>query len=175
MSLPRLLVRVTLLAGLLLPAGCGRLPFDDSCGPEGRTTTIAGDILGAGGARIGRAEFRLVEVRRDEQPRILLPIVMGPAYGSGGAPLKGHVTGARLAGPEGETLFVLSVAPGAGDEVLRTAAEPIADEAAFSALRRSFRTGEVVLLLATDLAGREQIRTPLPLLHATGWTRAHCS
>jgi len=62
-----------------------------------------------------------------------------------------------------------------GDEVLRTVPEPVADEAAFSALRRSFRAGEVVLLLRTDLPGREQLRTALRLQYAGDWDRANCS
>lgn len=175
MSLRQLLARAALLAGLLLAAGCGPFPFDDSCGPAYRETAIRGDIRGATGTLLGIAEFRLSEVRREVQPRVLHPIVMGPGYGSAGAPLKGHVTGARLLGPAGETLFVLPVAPGAGDEVLRSLPEPIADAASFSALKRSFRSGKVVLVLQTDLAGTPELRVPLPVYYDLDWSRASCS
>lgn len=175
MRLQRHLAHAALLCGLLLSAGCGVLLPDDSCGPESRETSITGEVRDAAGTRLGTAAFRLVEVRGGTQPRSLHPVVMGPAYGSAGAPLKGHVTAARLVGPAGETLFELSVAPGLGDEVLRTTPEPIADEAAFAALKQKFRAGGVVLDLRTDLAGREQIRVPLPLGHAGDWTRGHCS
>lgn len=175
MSLRRTLARAALLSGLLLPAGCGALPFDDSCGPETRGTYIRGEIRDAGGTLVGVTNFSLTEVRGGAQPRTIVSVVVGPAYGSAGAPLKGHVTSARLVGPGDRTLYEIPTTPGLGDDVLRTVHEPVADEAAFSALRRSFRAGEVVLLLRTDLPGREQLRTPLPLQYAGDWGRAHCS
>jgi hypothetical protein len=175
MHLSRHLLRVAVLGGLLLSTGCGALLYDDGCGPETRETSVGGEVRDAAGTRLGTAAFRLVEVRGGAQPRSLHPVVMGPAYGSAGAPLRGHVTAARLVGPGGATLFELSVAPGLGDEVLRTTPVPIPDEAAFAALKQEFRAGRVVLDLRTDLAGREQIRVPLALGQAGGWTRAHCS
>lgn len=175
MSLCRTLVRATLLSGLLLAAGCGALLFDDSCGPETRGTYLHGEIRDAGGTLVGVANVSLNEVRGAEQPRTIFPVVAGPAYGSAGAPLKGHVTSARLVGPGDRTLYEISTTPGFGDQVLHTVPEPVADEAAFSALRRSFRAGDVVLILRTDLPGKEQLRTPLPLQYAGDWGRAHCS
>jgi hypothetical protein len=169
------LARAALLSGLLLPAGCGALPFDDSCGPETRGTYVHGQIRDAGGTLVGVANVSLNEVRGGAQPRTIFPVVVGPAFGSAGAPLKGRVTSARLVGPGDRTLYEIPTAPGVGDQVLHTVPEPVADEAAFSALRRSFRAGEVVLLLRTDLPGREQLRTPLPLQYAGDWDRAHCS
>lgn len=117
----------------------------------------------------------LTEVRGAAQPRTIVPVVVGPAYGSAGAPLKGHVTSARLVGPGDRILYEIPTTPGLGDEVLRTVPETIADETTFSALRRSFRVGEAVLLLRTDLPGKEQLRTPLRLEYAGDWDRAHCS
>jgi hypothetical protein len=123
------------------------------------------------------AEFRLVEVRGGEPQRSLHPIIMGPGYGSAGAPLKGHVTRARLMDLAGEMLFELSIAPGLRDEVLQTTPEPITDVAGFDDLRRRFIAGTVVLDLETDLVGTEleRLRTPLPLRREGRWDRAHCS
>ncbi|HEX2092970.1 MAG TPA: hypothetical protein VHG28_11230 [Longimicrobiaceae bacterium] len=174
MSLKQWLSRGAVLLAVLLPAACVPI-LDDSCGPTFRETVIRGDIRGATGITLGVAEVRLVEVRGDPQPRRLQSIVMGPGYGSAGAPLKGHVTRARLVAANGDVLFELSVAPGLGDETLRTLDEPIPDPAAFDALKRRFKAGEVSLVLETDLAGSERLRVPLPLLRAGDWDRAHCS
>jgi hypothetical protein len=173
----RLFLQSTVLVLLVLHTACTELLFDDRCGPESRETEIGAEIRDAMGMRVGTATIRLVEVRGEEPPRKLHPIIMGPAYGSLGAPLKGHVTRARLMDSAGELLFELSVVPGLRDEVLQTTPKPIADGAVFDKLKRRFIDGMVVLDLETDLVGTEleRLRTALPLRRAGRWDRAHCS
>lgn len=166
--------RLALLA-LLVQASCVPL-LDDSCGPVMRETGVRGEIRDAAGTRLATAQVSLMEVRGGDPPRRILAIVMGPGYGSAGAPLKGHVTRARLvSGSTGQLLHEMSVAPGLADEVLRTEAVPVPDAAVFESLRSRFLAGDVVLELETSLPGREKLRTPLQLQSAGKWSRAHCS
>lgn len=166
---------IALTAALLLATGCTFPLFDDSCGPELRVTSARGELVGPGGVGLGSAELRLIEVRGEPPPRRVLPVIMGPGVGSGGAPLADHVTSAEVIDASAQVLVVLPAQPGPGDQVLDATPVPVADEATFAVLRDAFLRGGAVLRLRTDLPGIEEVRTPLAPQEAGNWGRNSCS
>ena len=86
---------------------------------------------------------------------------MGPA-GSGGAPLRGHVTRARLVTGSGE--LIAEIPTGTStlyvDAVVALNTElPSRDD--YDRVRNQLHTGGAKVILETDLSGRERIETNL--------------
>ena len=154
--------------------GCVPVLYDDSCGPEIRTTAARGDLRDGAGARIGHAEVSLVEIRGDSQPRRLRAVFMGPGYANPG-PLSRHVVRARLLGPRDAVLRDFPFRHANEHEIIWVPDEAVQDAAEFEALKRQFVAGEALVELATDLPEMERIRAPLRPSSTGGWSRAHCS
>ena len=158
-------------AGLLLLAACGPAGAGDGCGPMQRRVTAQGEMRD-GGPPGGTASVTVLEQRGD--PTVLIARVVG-APGSAGAPLRGHVRGARLVHVHrGDTIRSFRVAPAAlyaGDGVLEAAERADGDP---DTVKRMLRRRDGVLLLDTDLAGRERIRVRLTEVRTTRWRRAEC-
>lgn len=158
-------------AGLLLLAACGPSGAGDGCGPMQRTVTAQGEMRD-GGAILGMASVTVLEQQGD--PSVLIVRADG-APGSAGAPLRGHVRGAALVrGTGGDTIRRFRIAPATqpgGDAVLQ-----VTDGAGGErdAIERMLRRRDGVLLLDTDLAGRERIRVPLTEIQVSRWKRASC-
>jgi hypothetical protein len=163
MTIPRAWV-----AGLLLHAACGP-SREDGCGPMQRTLAARGDVRD-GGRVVATASVAVREQRGD--PAVLDVRVTG-ARGSSGAPLRGHVRGARLVHANGDTIrdFRIILPPRNGDEVVGT--EP-ASPGDLDAVERMLRRRRGVLLLDTDLPGRERIPVPLTDVQVSRWKRAPC-
>lgn len=157
-------------AGLLLAAACGPAA-GDGCGPMQRTLAARGDIRQAGSV-VATASVTVREQQGD--PGVLLVRVDGMP-GASGAPLRGHVRGARLVdATRGDTLRGFRIVPVTefgGGAVFEASA---AAGGARKAVERMLRRRDGVLLLDTDLAGRERIAVPLTDVRATRWKRAPC-
>jgi hypothetical protein len=162
--------RIALAAVLALQAGCGLPLLDDSCGPTQRSTTAQGEARD-GGAVLVSVTTGVVETRGSSSG--LGAIFMGER-GSFGAPLRGHVTAARLVDEGGVAryTFPLHPAPPLGDEVIGATSLGIPDT---DAAKRVLRSGQAVLLLETDLPGQAAVAVPLAETYASGWGRASCS
>ena len=161
-----------LLSCALLASGCVPIFYDDSCGPEFRTTRAQGDLRNAAGGGLGQASLTLSEVRGDSLARTFHLVVMGPAYADPG-PLSGKVTKVRLLA-KGELVREFAFEPGNEHEIVRVVSEAML-QASFDALKQRAIAGELVLELETTLEGDTRLLTPLELQYAGKWDRAHCS
>lgn len=171
----RLLV-VAAIAGIAVLYGCSPLAYDDRCGPEVRVTTVAGwlpDSLSRNQV-IGLIRVELQEERPDTILGRL--VVYGDAApgDSLGGPLRGHVLSAHLEDPAGTFAEVGPNPMGAGyflgDPLIRIDAAELLERA-----RAAFLDNTAVLVVVTDLPGRERLRAPLRLESVVGWARSHCS
>jgi hypothetical protein len=162
--------RLLLVAALTLQGGCISALLDDGCGPVHRFTTANGEI------RDGATLIAFVEVELQEQRGAdteLSIIMLGPRN-SLGAPLRGHVLGARLVhGVTGATMgtFPIQPAPSGGDEVIGSTRAPVAD---VGAVKRALLDGDARLVLETDLPAG-QVVAQLPKARGGDWGRASCS
>lgn len=164
-----------MLSAALIASACQIPLFSDACGPEFRETSARGVLVGPAGAPFGSAELRLLEFRDQPPPLRVQPVVMGPGYGSGGAPLKGHVTAAEVVDSAGRVLLALPALPGPGDQILDATQMPVADGAVFAALRELFLRGGAVFRVTSDLPDVGEIRAPLVPLRAGRWGRTSCA
>jgi hypothetical protein len=151
----RLLATAT--AALSLSA-CG---FD--CGTVSRTVAN-GTVRDAAGATLATVQVDLSENVGPSFLRLSVG-VMGSA-GSAGAPLRGHVTRARLVTEGGELLAEIPTGTGTlyVDAVVALNLDlPSEDE--YARVRSAILTARAKVILDTDLPGREHIETPLPDAH----------
>lgn len=165
-----MLKRGFLVLFLLLQAGCISAFLDDGCGPVLRFTIARGELR-EGQTTLARVVMELIE-QRNASSR-LHNILLGMPPGAQGAPLKGHVTAARLVHARtGATLHEIDIQPGAGDELIRSLNASVAD---FDALKEAALDGDLVLVITTDLPGREMLTAPLADVTEDDWRRASCS
>jgi hypothetical protein len=155
---------------------CEPLLFDDRCGPEIRTETTSASLLDQAGTVLGDVTFTVSE-RRDENPRGVLLVFMGPGYGSHGGPLKGQVTAAVLADAVGALRLDVPVLPPPvnGDEIISAWASNIDDVTTFSLLRGAVLEGQLRLHLETITGATGVGEVSFPAARPGEWTRAHCS
>jgi hypothetical protein len=165
----RIIRRIVLGAGLLPTGAC---VSGDGCGPIQRLLTATGEIRD-GTALIATVTVTVVEQRGD--PRVVRAEVAG-ARGPSGAPLRGHVLAARLVNAaNGDTIRVfrlLPADPGGDGDVIDFPPVSAGDD--LKPIKRMLRRRRGVLLLDTDLPGRERITVPLTGVHVGGWVRAEC-
>jgi hypothetical protein len=129
-----------------------------------RRTVASGTVRDAAGATLATVEVDLNENVNPSYLRLSAG-VMG-AGGSAGAPLKGHVTRARLVTEGGE--LIAEVPTGTGTlylDVVVALNVDLASEAEYGRVRSALFTNRAKIVLETDLAGRERIETTLGDTH----------
>jgi hypothetical protein len=129
------------------------------CGTVGRTVAN-GTLRDAAGATLATVQAGL---RENVGPSYLeLSVgVMGPG-GSAGAPLRGHVTRARLVTEGGELLAEIPTGTGTlyVDAVVALPGRRVS-QAEHARVRTALHTGRARVILDTDLPGRERIEATL--------------
>ena len=156
----------TAIAGLSLSA-CG---YD--CGIASRYLAD-GAVRDAAGATLATVQVDLAEYVAPSFLRLSVG-VMG-ASSSGGAPLRGHVTRARLETESGELLAEIPTAtttlPGDGVVALNL---NLPSRSEFDRVRSALLTGRTRVVLDTDLAGRERLETVLSNAREVPGTLQEC-
>ena len=160
------IARGFVLAGLLLQAAC---VAGDGCGPIQRVLTASGEIRDE---RTVLATATVTVTEQQGDPSTLRAHVTGTP-GTSGAPLRGHLLGARLVNADGDTIrnFRIILPPAESDEVMAVAPASPGD---LDAVKHVLRRRRGVLLLDTGLAGRERIAVPLTRVDVGGWRRIPC-
>ena len=153
--------------------GCSSQAPPPYCGPEIRLTVIGSPIAGAAGLQYGTVEVSIGELRGQATEQRIFIVAMGPA-GSGGGPLKGHVTSVELVRPSGESLHQFPTTPGPGDQITITGTTPIGSIEA-AQFRTAFIEGNLKLIIKTDLPEEPTLQLPLALKTMSDWNRAICS
>jgi hypothetical protein len=129
------------------------------CGIQGGTQT-SGTVRDAAGVTLGIAQASVGDYLRPSFLR-LSASVNAPS-GSAGAPLKGHVTGARLVSETGELISAIPT----GTETLFSDGVvalniDLPSRGEYDRVRSALSTGRARIILDTDLPGREHIETIL--------------
>ena len=126
-----------------------------------RRTVANGTVRDAAGETLATAQVDLSENVGPSYLRLSAG-VMGPAN-SAGAPLKGHVTRARLVTEGGETLAEIPTGTSTLyiDAVVALNVD-LSSDAEYARVRNALLTGRAKIVLETDLPGRERIETTLP-------------
>jgi hypothetical protein len=143
------------------------------CGTTAQTVA-SGTVRDAAGVTLATAR---AELRDNLNPTyLMLSVGVTARGGTAGAPLKGHVTRARLETGAGEllaeiptgteTLYLDVVVALAGDRV---------SEAQYARVRSALLTGRAKVVLETDLPGRERIETILADAHDVPGNVQRCS
>jgi hypothetical protein len=132
---------------------------DYDCGTT-RRTVASGTVRDASGATLATAQVDLSDNLNPSFLRLSAGVT-GPA-GSAGAPLKGHVTRARLVTDAGELLAEVptGTATLASDVVVALNVN-LGSQAEYARVRSALLTARARLVLDTDLAGREHLETTL--------------
>ena len=143
------------------------------CGTVSRTVAN-GTVRDAAGVTLATVQVELSEHVGPSYLQLSAG-VMGSA-GSAGAPLRGHVTGARLVTEGGEllaeiptrtaTLYVDAVVALPGNRV---------SQAEYARVRGALLTARARVVLDTDLPGRERVETTLPDVREAAGQVQRCS
>lgn len=148
------------IAGLSLSA-CDAIGWD--CGTAGGTVAN-GTVRDAAGATLATAQANLSENVGPSSLRLSVGL-MGPAS-SAGAPLRGHVTRARLVTESGE--LIAEIPTGTStlyiDAVVALNVD-LPSRAEYTRVRAALHTQRTKVVLETDLPGRALIETTLDDAH----------
>ena len=150
-------------------SGCA-LGWD--CGTA-RSTIANGTVRDAANATLATVQADLAE---DVPTRFRLSVGVMGSGGSAGAPLKGHVTRARLVTETGELLADIPTGTSTLyiDVVVALNIElPSRDE--YSRIRTALTSARTKVILETDLPGRELIETTLGDVRDEPGTVTRCS
>jgi hypothetical protein len=145
---------------------------DYDCGVRGGTVA-SGTVRDAAGVALATAEARVVDYLRPTFLRLSVGII-APA-GSAGAPLKGHVTRARLVTESGELISEIPTGTSTLylDVVVALNVDlPSRDE--YDRVRSAFYSTRARIILETDLPGRERIETVLETVREEPANIQHC-
>ena len=125
-----------------------------------RRTVADGSIRDAAGVMLANAQVDLSENVGPSSLRLSVG-VMGPA-GSGGAPLRGHVTRARLVDEQGELIAEIptSTTTLCFDAVVALNTN-LKSRAEYERVRNALLTGRTKVILDSDLPGRERTEATL--------------
>ena len=125
------------------------------------TRTVAnGTVRDAGGTTLATAQVNLTD---EIGPSFLrLGVGLTAPAGSGGAPLRGHITGARLTTESGEVLADIPT----GTETLGLdaviALNTFLSRSEYDRVRSALLSKRAKVIVDSDLPGREHIETTLP-------------
>ena len=152
---------VRLLAAALAVASLSACSYD--CGTLGRTVAN-GTVRDAAGVTLATATAEVSDHLRPTFLRLSVGL-MAPA-GSAGAPLKGHVTRARLLSPAGDVIAEIPTGTSTLylDGVVALNVD-LPSRGDYERVRGELRTGRAKVVLETDLPGRERIETVLADAH----------
>jgi hypothetical protein len=159
---------VTIAAAVLSLSACG---FD--CGTVNRTVA-SGTVRDAADVTLATAQANLSD---NVGPSFLrLSVAVVGLTGSAGAPLRGHVTRARLLTEADELLAEIPT----GTETLHAEGvvalnADLASQTEYLRVRTALLTGRAKVVLETDLAGREHIETTLSDAHDVPGNVGRCS
>lgn len=166
-------LKVSFFFAIVSAIGCssqGPIPY---CGPEIRLTVIGNSISGAAGTQYGTVEVTIEELRGQATGQRIYMVAIG-SPGSGGSPLKGHITSVDLVNTSGESLHQFPTSPGPGDQITITGTTPISSVEA-DQFRNAFIGGNLKLVVKTDLPDAAQLQVLLVLKSMSDWNRAICS
>jgi hypothetical protein len=132
--------------------------FSYACGVVSRTVA-SGTVRDAAGVTLGTAQAEVSEHLRPSFLRLHAG-VEGPS-GAAGAPLRGHVTRARLVTESGELLAEIPTGTGTlfSESVVALNVDVSSQE--YDRVRGALLTMRARIILDTDLPGREHIETVL--------------
>ena len=153
--------------------GCSSQEPTPYCGPEIRLTIVGNSISGATGSQYGTVEVTVEELRGQATGQRIYMVAIG-SPGSGGSPLKGHITSIDLVNTSGESLHQFPTSSGPGDQITITGTTPITSVEA-DQIRNAFIAGNVKLVVKTDLPDVTQLQVSLVLKSMSDWNRAICS
>jgi len=142
------------------------------CGTRSRTVAN-GTVRDAAGTTLGTAQVDLSDNVGPSFLRLSAG-VMGPA-GSAGAPLRGHVTRARLVNEAGELIAEIPTSTETLyiDAVVALNVD-LSSDAEYSRVRSALLTARARIILETDLAGLAVIETTLSDARDVGGTVQRC-
>jgi hypothetical protein len=157
----RPLVAVAIASLSLSLSSCGLVGWD--CGTNGRTVA-SGTVRDAAGVTLGTARADLSDNVGPSFLRLSVS-VSGPG-GSGGAPLRGHVTRARFVTESGDLLADIPTGTSTLyiDAVVALNAD-LASRSEYDRIRSALHTQRTKVVLETDLPGRTLIETTLDDTH----------
>jgi hypothetical protein len=172
MAMPARAARLFVIASTALSlSGCQVLGWD--CGTVA-STLANGTVRDATDAALATVQVILAE---DVPLRLRLSVgVMGPG-GSAGAPLRGHVTRARLV--TGAGALLADVPTGTStlyiDAVVALPQMDLPSRNEYNRVRSELHTAKSKVVLETDLPGRELIETTLTDVHDEPGNVQRCS
>jgi hypothetical protein len=151
---------VALAMATLMLSAC-----DTECGTV-RRTVANGTVIDASNVTLATATADLSDNVNPTYLRLSVAILGSP--GSAGAPLKGHVTRARLVNDQNELIAEIptSTASIFSDAVV-VLNRDISSETEYSRTRDQLLTGRTKITLSTDIPGQENIETVLTDAHDT--------
>jgi hypothetical protein len=132
---------------------------DYDCGTRGGTVA-SGTVRDAAGTTLATVQASVTDHLRPTFFRLSVG-VMAPA-GTAGAPLKGHVTAARLVTESGE--LISAIPTGTAElylDVVVALNVDLPSRAEYDRVRSALYTARARVVLETDLPGRERIETVL--------------
>ena len=160
----RLVVGFTLAASA---TGCAL--FDDRCGERSKDVGATGRITNPDDPAAGFVQLTLVETESTEPRQSGYWLFKDES-------LRGHVTAARLRGPDGGLLVELDVTSSISTDVTYSGQlAPYSGVVPFATLYAMVLEGNVTIVLRTDVAGRDSLSTKLGVVHANPWRQPHCS
>jgi hypothetical protein len=145
---------------------------DYDCGTRGGTIA-SGTVRDAAGANLATVDASVTDYLRPTFLRLSIGVMA--AGGSAGAPLKGHVTGARLVAESGEVLSEIPTGTGTLylDVVVALNVDlPSREE--YERVRSALYSTRAKVILETDLPGRERIETILGIVREVPENIQHC-
>jgi hypothetical protein len=156
-AVPMRTLRLLAMASTVLSVGGCFLGWD--CGTA-RRTVASGTVRDAAGVMLAAVQADLSDNVGPSFLRLSVG-VMAPA-GSAGAPLRGHVTRARLATEAGELIAEIptSTATLYLDAVVALNVD-LSSQAEYDRVRSALLTSRAKVIIETDLPGRERIDTTL--------------
>ena len=164
----RLLRRLSLVVLAILPSAC---TFD--CSDYTNRTSASGVLRDAANAELAVASIALYE--KVDTQNWWMTVDVESAFGSGGAPLRGHVLSARVLSATGEVLVELD--PAAPEHFMHSVVGdyvPFASQAAMLGMREAMMSGTLRVAIETDLPGRERLETRLSSTSHVPYVKKEC-
>ena len=159
-----------LVIGLVLPLAVGACGLiDDRCGERSRDVGATGRITNPDDPAAGFVQLTLVETESTEPRQSGYWLLKDES-------LRGHLTAARLRGPDGALLVELDVTSSISTDMTYSGQlAPYNGAVPFTTLYQMVLDDRVTFVVRTDQAGRDSLSTKLGVVHANPWGQPHCS
>jgi hypothetical protein len=164
----KIIARIVL--GFALAAGAtGCALFDDRCGERSKDVGATGRITNPDDPAAGFVQLTLIETEITEPRQSGYWLFKDES-------LRGHVTAARLRGPDGALLVELDITSSISTDLTYSGQlAPYSGIVPFETLYAMVLENKVTIVLRTDVAGRDSVSATLGLVHSNPWGQPHCS